>query len=123
MNSRVLAMAKSLYLGFRCIGIPGKVSSPAAEFQRGLKCAKSAPQVSSPSSQTSSLPCLSPSAGAAATIHVMFIHCVYFWLSDDADDVGREKMLADCTELLGKIPTVRHVWAGTPAMTPRDIVD
>jgi hypothetical protein len=32
-------------------------------------------------------------------------------------------MLADCTELLGRIPTARHVWAGVPAGTPRDVVD
>jgi hypothetical protein len=53
----------------------------------------------------------------------MFIHTVYFWLTPDAGDETRRKMLADCTELLAKIPTARHVWAGAPAMTPRDVVD
>ena len=53
----------------------------------------------------------------------MFIHTVYFWLSDDAGEDVRDRMLADCTELLSKIPGARHVWAGTPAMTPRPVVD
>ena len=53
----------------------------------------------------------------------MFIHSVYFWLSDAADDSVRQRMLADCTGLLSKIPTVRHVWAGVPAGTPREVVD
>ena len=53
----------------------------------------------------------------------MFIHTVYFWLNDDAGDAAREHLLKDCTELLGKIPTIRHCWAGRPAMTPRDVVD
>ena len=53
----------------------------------------------------------------------MFIHTVYFWLSDAADENVRRRMLADCTELLAKIPTARHVWAGVPAMTPREVVD
>jgi hypothetical protein len=53
----------------------------------------------------------------------MFIHTVYFWLSEDADDSTRASMQKDCVELLSKIPSVRHVWSGQPAMTPRDIVD
>ena len=53
----------------------------------------------------------------------MFIHTVYFWLSDAADENVKKRMIADCTELLSKIPTARKVWAGVPAMTPRDVVD
>ena len=53
----------------------------------------------------------------------MFIHTVYFWLSDAAGADVRRRMLGDCTELLAKIPTTRHVWAGVPAGTPRDVVD
>ena len=53
----------------------------------------------------------------------MFIHTVYFWLSDAAGDEVRAKMLCDIPELLGRIPTVRHCWVGKPAMTPRDVVD
>lgn len=53
----------------------------------------------------------------------MFIHTVYFWLTPDAGEETKRKMLADCTELLAKISTARHVWAGVPAMTPREVVD
>jgi hypothetical protein len=53
----------------------------------------------------------------------MFIHTVYFWLNENAGDAAREQLRTDCVELLGKIPTIRHCWAGVPAMTPRDVVD
>jgi len=53
----------------------------------------------------------------------MFIHTVYFWLTPDAGEETKRKMLADCSELLAKIPVARHVWAGVPAMTPREVVD
>ena len=53
----------------------------------------------------------------------MFIHTVYFWLTDDAGPIAREQHINDCRNLLGKIPTIRHCWAGVPAMTPRDVVD
>ena len=53
----------------------------------------------------------------------MFIHTVYFWLNDAAGDAARDRLLGDCRELLGKIPTVRHLWTGVPAGTPRDVVD
>ncbi len=53
----------------------------------------------------------------------MFIHTVYFWLKDGTNAEAREQLLKDCRKLLGKIPTVRHLWAGTPAMTPREVVD
>lgn len=53
----------------------------------------------------------------------MFIHQVLFWLKKDAPAAARDQLLADARELLGKIPTVKHLWAGRPAMTPRDVVD
>lgn len=53
----------------------------------------------------------------------MFIHTVYFWLNDGAGDAAREQLLNDCRNLLGKIPTCRHLWTGVPANTPRDVVD
>ena len=53
----------------------------------------------------------------------MFIHTVYFWLNDDAPAAAREQLEKDCIEILGKIPSLRHVWAGRPAMTPREVVD
>src|SRR4051812_18995986 len=53
----------------------------------------------------------------------MFIHTVYFWLNDGAPPAAREQLVNDCRAYLAKIPTVRHLWAGRPAMTPRDVVD
>ena len=53
----------------------------------------------------------------------MFIHTVYFWLTDTAPPTAREQLIGDCRQILGKIPTVRHLFAGAPAMTPRDVVD
>lgn len=53
----------------------------------------------------------------------MFIHTVYFWMKSGSPDAARQQLVADAKELLGKIPTVRHLWAGRPAMTPREVVD
>ena len=53
----------------------------------------------------------------------MFIHLVYFWLKNDAPAGEREKIAEDGRSLLADIPGVRQVWAGHPAMTPREIVD
>ncbi|MEI6083282.1 MAG: Dabb family protein [Verrucomicrobiota bacterium] len=53
----------------------------------------------------------------------MFIHSVYFWLKSDAPASAQRQLLADCREYLAKIPTVRQLWAGVPAMTPRVVVD
>src|SRR5437868_5318458 len=53
----------------------------------------------------------------------MLVHIVIFWLKDDAPQGTRERMIGDCAELLGKIPSVTHLRAGRPAMTPRDVVD
>jgi hypothetical protein len=53
----------------------------------------------------------------------MFIHHVYFWLKADAPASAIEQLKKDCRTLLIRIPTVQHLWAGPPAMTPRDVVD
>src|SRR3954462_14561876 len=53
----------------------------------------------------------------------MFIHTVFFWMKPGTSDAARQQLVADAREYLGKIPTVRHLWAGRPAMTPRDVVD
>jgi hypothetical protein len=55
--------------------------------------------------------------------HRMFIHHVYFWLKPSATQEVQAQLAKDCRELLGKIPGVLHLWAGEPAMTPRDVVD
>lgn len=53
----------------------------------------------------------------------MFIHTVYFWLKEGTPNAATEQLIADCKKFLGDIPTVKHLWAGRPAMTPRDVVD
>ncbi len=53
----------------------------------------------------------------------MFIHTVYFWLKKDAPSTAQAQVLADARSLLAKIPTVKHLWSGKPAMIPRDVVD
>jgi hypothetical protein len=50
----------------------------------------------------------------------MFVHTVYFWLKETS---ARQQLVEDCTTFLSKIPTVRRLWTGVPAMTPRDVVD
>ena len=44
----------------------------------------------------------------------MFIHTVYFWLTENAPATAREQLIRDCRQILGKIPTVRHLFAGAP---------
>lgn len=53
----------------------------------------------------------------------MFVHVVYFWLSEGVPDAVRKQLVDDCETYLGRIPSVRHLWAGRPAMTPRPVVD
>jgi hypothetical protein len=53
----------------------------------------------------------------------MLVHVVCFWMDPGSTDAKREQLVADCRTYLTKIPTVRHLWAGRPAMTPRDVVD
>lgn len=53
----------------------------------------------------------------------MFVHAVYFWMNPDAPDDARMQLVEDCNTFLGRIPTVRNLWAGRPAMTPREVVD
>jgi hypothetical protein len=53
----------------------------------------------------------------------MFIHQVLFWLKKDAPADARDRIIADGRSLLSRIPTVRQLWMGRPAMTPRDVVD
>ena len=54
----------------------------------------------------------------------MLVHTVFFWIKKGAPAGERERLAASCRELLGKVPTVRHLWAGSPAATPeRDVID
>lgn len=53
----------------------------------------------------------------------MFVHSVYFWLNESATDSMRQQIIDDCQAYLAKIPTVRQLFVGQPAMTPRPVVD
>ena len=53
----------------------------------------------------------------------MFIHTVYFWIKPEATAQQRNQLIVDCQELLGSIPTVQKIYVGTPANTPRGVVD
>ncbi len=53
----------------------------------------------------------------------MFTHVVLFWLKPDAPEGAAKAIVADCYTLLKAVPTVRHLWAGTPAGTDRPVVD
>lgn len=54
----------------------------------------------------------------------MVVHTVYFWLNENAPAGERQRLAESCLTLLGKVPSVRHIWAGPPAATPkRDVID
>jgi hypothetical protein len=53
----------------------------------------------------------------------MFVHTVFFWMNAGLPAGAKEKLIRDCRDILGKIPTVKSLWAGPPAMTPREVVD
>jgi hypothetical protein len=53
----------------------------------------------------------------------MFVHIVLFWMRPGTEESARKQLESDCREYLAKIPSVRHIWAGVPAMTPREVVD
>ena len=53
----------------------------------------------------------------------MFVHSVYFWVHEGTSASAVAQLATDCQEFLSQIPTVRQLWAGLPAMTPRAVVD
>jgi hypothetical protein len=53
----------------------------------------------------------------------MFIHHVYFWLKPEAPATAAAELTADCRTMLSTIPGVKQLYAGRPAMTPREVVD
>lgn len=65
-------------------------------------------------------------AGPCGSVRSMFIHTVFFYLKPEVTPAQRDQLVRDCRELLGAIPTVRKLHAGTPAPTPdgpRPVVD
>ncbi|HEY1923433.1 MAG TPA: Dabb family protein [Tepidisphaeraceae bacterium] len=53
----------------------------------------------------------------------MFVHHVYFWLKAGSPADAGENLVHDCRTILGRIPGVEQLWAGTPAGTSREVVD
>jgi hypothetical protein len=53
----------------------------------------------------------------------MFVHTVYFWIKPDAPSTAAAQLEQDCKELLSKVPTVRHLWAGRCVPSQRPVVD
>lgn len=53
----------------------------------------------------------------------MFIHYVNFWLKTGTPDAARQQLITDCRKYLKAVPTVKQLFAGAPAMTPREVVD
>lgn len=51
------------------------------------------------------------------------VHAVFFWSKDGVGDDAKAEMIKDGYELLGKVPSVRKVLLGKPAMTPGGLVD
>jgi hypothetical protein len=61
------------------------------------------------------------SSASASNARAPYVHVVIFTIKKDAPDGEADKLLADCHDLLGKIPTVRELRAGTPAEKSTEI--
>jgi hypothetical protein len=53
----------------------------------------------------------------------MLIHTVYFYHKPGTPENAVAQLEADARELLSAVPSVRQLWAGRPAQTPREVVD
>lgn len=52
-----------------------------------------------------------------------FYHTVFFWVKDGTPSEKVQQLVEDCKAYLGSINEVRELYVGTPAGTPRDVVD
>ena len=52
-----------------------------------------------------------------------FIHVVYFWLKDPASSENSDQLLQGIKGYLGEIDVILDSFIGTPAQTPREVVD
>jgi hypothetical protein len=52
-----------------------------------------------------------------------FLHSVFFWLRDGGTSADAQQLADGCRRWLSGIPGVRRLYVGTPAGTPRDVVD
>ncbi len=64
-----------------------------------------------------------PTVPAVEETEPRFIHTVLFWLKEGTTEEQKQKLVADCYELLGGITSVKYVQAGPPAGIQRDVVD
>lgn len=55
--------------------------------------------------------------------HSAFYHIVYFWVKPGTSSERVQQLMDDCHSYLGSIKTVRELHVGTPAGTPREVVD
>src|SRR5258708_3134694 len=53
----------------------------------------------------------------------LFFHTVHFWLKAGRMEDARAQLVRDCRDYLGKVPSVKQLMVGVPAMTPREVVD
>ncbi len=70
-----------------------------------------------------SLPAQAPKPPSAKdALEGKFLHHVYFWLNEPDNPKAREEFLTALKKMKA-IPTIRQSYIGTPAGTPRDVVD
>jgi hypothetical protein len=62
------------------------------------------------------------SLGAQPPLRGQFLHHVFFWLNEPDSAAARAEFLTALRKMEA-IPTVRQSYIGTPAGTPRDVVD
>lgn len=62
------------------------------------------------------------SLGAQPPFRGQFLHHVFFWLNEPDSAAARQEFLTALRKMEA-IPTVRQSYIGTPAGTPRDVVD
>ena len=52
-----------------------------------------------------------------------FLHTVFFWLRDGGTPADAQQLADGCRRWLSGIPGVQRLYVGTPAGTPREVVD
>ncbi|MEM8893014.1 MAG: Dabb family protein [Bacteroidota bacterium] len=52
-----------------------------------------------------------------------FVHVVYFWMNNPDDDEEKALFTKNLKAFLDKVSVIRSYHVGTPANTPRDVVD
>ncbi len=60
-------------------------------------------------------------SGSASNKAAPYVHVVIFTIKKDAPEGTTDKVIADCQELLAKIPSVRDLKAGKPAEKSTEI--